>query len=339
MLVVAIHWVVGLFGLPLLVRQFWGSVALVLAVVAVTWLLGRLIDILAELTHRHLDRLNRPHSASMLSLLRRLGKLTALAAGALFLLYSAGVNITAALAGLGVGGIAVAFAAQKTLENLFGGITITSDEPVRVGDFCRFGDQSGTVEDIGLRSTRIRTLDRTVVSVPNGHLSSISLENFGVRDKIWFHPIIQLRYETSADQLRYVLTEIRHMLYAHPKIESQSARIRFVKFGTCSLDLEIFAYVLATEYGVFLEIQEDLLLRIMDIIEKSGTSFAFPSQTAYFTRDHGLDAEKTRAAIAQVHQWRAEKDLPFPNFPPERIARMADTIEYPPSDSALRDKG
>ena len=311
MLVVAIHSIVSLFGLPLLARQFWGSVALILAVVAVTWLLSRLIDVLEELTHRHLDRLHRPHSASALSLLRRLGKLTVMAVGLLFLLYAAGVNITAALAGLGVGGIAVALAAQKTLENLFGGITITSDQPVRVGDFCRFGDQSGTVEDIGLRSTRIRTLDRTLVSVPNGHLSSISLENFGVRDKIYFHPTMQLRYETSADQLRYVLAEIRQMLYAHPKVESASARIRFVKFGPCSLDLDIFAYVQTTDYAVFLEIQEDLLLRIMDIVEKSGTSFAFPSHTAYVTRDPGLDAEKTQAAIAQVHRWREEKDSPI----------------------------
>ena len=338
MLVVAIHGIVMLFGLPLLVRQFWSRVALALAVIGMTWLLSRLIDILAELTHRHLDRQSRPHNATTVGLLRRLGKVTVMVAGALVILYAAGVNITAALAGLGVGGIAVAFAAQKTLENLFGGITITSDQPVRVGDFCRFGDQVGTVEDIGLRSTRIRTPDRTLVSVPNGHLSSISLENFGVRDKIWFHPTIQLRYETSADQLRYVLAEIRQMLYAHPRVESQSARIRFVKFGACSLDLEVFAYVQATDYAVFLEVQEDLLLRIMDIVEASGTSFAFPSHTAYLTQDPGLDAEKTQSAIARVRQWRAEGEVPFPNFPPERIAQMTDTIPYPSPDSALRAK-
>ena len=338
MLVVAIHGIVMLFGLPLLLRQFWSRVALALAVIGMTWLLSRLIDILAELTHRHLDRQSRPHNATTVGLLRRLGKVTVMVAGALVILYAAGVNITAALAGLGVGGIAVAFAAQKTLENLFGGITITSDQPVRVGDFCRFGDQVGTVEDIGLRSTRIRTPDRTLVSVPNGHLSSISLENFGVRDKIWFHPTIQLRYETSADQLRYVLAEIRRMLYAHPRVESQSARIRFAKFGACSLDLEVFAYVQATDYAVFLEVQEDLLLRIMDIVETSGTSFAFPSHTAYVTQDPELDAEKTQSAIAQVRQWRAEGEVPFPNFPPERIAQLTDTIPYPSPDSALRAK-
>lgn len=337
-LVFALHWMVALFGLPLLVRQFWGRVALTLAVIGVTWLLSRVIDILAELTQRHLGRLNRPYSASTLGLLRRLGKVMVVVVGALVLLHAGGVNITAALAGLGVGGIAVAFAAQKTLENLFGGITLTSDQPIRVGDFCKFGDQTGTVEDIGLRSTRIRTPDRTLLSVPNGYLSSISVENFGVRDKIWFHPTIQLRYETSADQLRHVLAEVRRLLYAHPRVETKSARIRFVKLGASSLDLEIFAYVLATDYAVFLEIQEDLLLCIMDIVEKSGTSLAFPSHIAYVTQDRGLDTEKTQTAIARVRQWRAEKELPFPNFSPDRIAEMTDTLPYPPPDSAVRDK-
>lgn len=340
MLVLAIHSIVLLFGLPLLARQFWTAVvASSLFVVAATWLLMRLIDIVAELAHRHLFRLGRPDSATIVGLLRRLTKATVVLAGVLVLLYVAGFNITAALAGLGIGGIAVALAAQKTLENLFGGITITSDRPVRVGDFCRFGDQVGTVEDIGLRSTRIRTLDRTVVSVPNGQIASMSLENFGVRDKIWFHPTIQLRYETSADQLRYVLSELRRLLYAHPKVESQSARVRLVGFGSSSLNLEIFAYVQVSDYGVFLEIQEDLLLRIMEIVEQSGTNFAFPSHIAYVSRDPGLDAEKTQAAIAQVRQWRSRSEVPFPNFPPERIAQMVDTIEYPPPDSALRDKG
>jgi MscS family membrane protein len=272
-------------------------------------------------------------------LVQRLVTAIAILTGGLVFLYMLGFDLTAALAGLGVGGLAVAFAAQKTLENLFGGIMITSDQPIRVGDFCKFGDQQGTVEDIGLRSTRFRTLDRTVVSVPNGQLATMNLENFGLRDKFWFHPTIQLRYETSADQLRYVLAEIRHLLYAHPKVESQSARVRFVGLGMSSLTIEIFAYVYATDYAVFLEIQEDVLLRIVDIIEKSGTSFAFPSHTAYITRDRGLDEEKTRAAVAQVEEWRTQKELPFPNFAPERIVKIGDTIEYPPADSAVRDKG
>jgi MscS family membrane protein len=207
-----------------------------------------------------------------------------------------------------------------------------------VGDFCRAGDHLGTVENIGLRSTRIRTLKRTAVSIPNGQLAMMSLENFTVRDKIWFHHTLHLRYETTADQLRYILAEIRKMLYEHSKVESPSARTRFVRFGNSSLDLEVFAYVLETEYDPFLHIQEDLLLRIMDIVESSGSGFAFPSQTTYFAADGGLDAAKSQKAIETVRQWREQGNLPFPDFSPDTISEIDNKIEYPPLESALRDK-
>ena len=273
-----------------------------------------------------------------MQLLEKVSKVLAVTAGALVILHIAGINIAAAITGLGIGGIAIAFAAQKTLENLFGGVMIISDRPIRVGDFCRAGDTMGTVENIGLRSTRIRTLKRTVVSVPNGQLAVMNLENFAVRDKIWFHHHLSLRYETTADQLRYVLAEVRKMLYGHPKVESASARVRFVGFGTSFLNLEVFAYILETEYESFLQVQEDLLLRIMDIVEGSGSGFAFPSQTTYFARDKRLDPAKTGEAIAAVRQWREQGRLPFPDFSPETIAEIENKTEYPPPESALRNK-
>ena len=153
------------------------------------------------------------------------------------------------MAGLGVGGIAVALAAQKTVENFIGGITLYADQPVRVGEFCRFGGTVGTVEDVGLRSTRVRTLDRTIVTIPNSEFSNFQIENFARRDRIWYHPTLNVHYETTPDQIRYILVEARRMLYAHPKVDSASARIRFVGFGRASLDLEVFSYVTVTDYG------------------------------------------------------------------------------------------
>jgi MscS family membrane protein len=166
----------------------------------------------------------------------------------------------------------------------------------------------------------------------------MSLENFAMRDKIWFHHTLHLRYETTADQLRYILAEIRKMLYEHPKVETPLARARFVRLGNASLDVEVFAYVLETEYEPFLHIQEDLLLRIMDIVEVSGSAFAFPSQTTYLAGDVGLDPAKSQKAIETVHQWREQGKLPFPDFPAETISEMDGKIEYPSPDSALRDK-
>jgi MscS family membrane protein len=176
------------------------------------------------------------------------------------------------------------------------------------------------------------------VSVPNGQLAVMSLENFAMRDKIWFHHTLRLRYETTADQLRYILAGIRKMLYEHSKVESPSARIRLTGFGNSSLDLEVFAYVLETRYEPFLHVQEDLLLRIMDIIEGSGSGFAFPSQITYLAGDARLDAEKSQKAEKTVREWREQRKLPFPDFSPETILEMDSKIEYPPPDSALRDK-
>ena len=192
-----------------------------------------------------------------------------------------GVNPTAALAGLGVGGIGVALAAQKTLENVIGGISLIADQAVPVGDILKLGDISGTVEDVGLRSTRIRTLERTVVSMPNGQIASMSLETFSARDKFWFHPLVGLRYETTPAQLCSVITGIRKLLTGDCGVDSDSVRVRFVRFAAFSLDVDIFAYVFARDWSHFLEIQEELLLGIIDVVQQAGAEIAFPSQTMY----------------------------------------------------------
>ena len=158
-----------------------------------------------------------------------------------------GFNLSAPLAGLGIGGIAIAFAAQKTLENLFGGVSILGDEVIRIGDTCRFGDRVGTVADISLRSTRIRTPERTELSIPNGSLATMNVENLSRRDKILFNTKLGLRYETSPDQMRYVLVQVRRLLYEHPKVETEGARSRFVSFDTSALTMEIFCYILTRD--------------------------------------------------------------------------------------------
>jgi len=326
-------WVISLLSKSILASAFWAWGATTLTVIGATWLLLQFIDNFFELKERQSAGAS-PDKLSLLQLGKKLIKILAVMIGALFIFYIAGINLTAVIAGLGVGGIAVALAAQKTLENLLGGITVVSDQPIRVGDFCRAGEYQGTVLTVGLRSTRIRTLARTVVAIPNGQLATMSLENFSLRDKIWFRHTLCLRYETPTEQLRYILAEIREMLYGHPKVESSSARVRFIGFGKASLDLEVFAYVWETEYSIFLQIQEDLLLRIMDIVAGSGSGFAFPSQTTYLAKDPGMDAGKTQEAILKVRQWREKGELPFPDFSPETIAKIDNQLEYPPSDSA-----
>jgi MscS family membrane protein len=296
--------------LPLLYVQYYGRVVRILFVVALYWLISSITDEAVARVEVRLPAARQASTHSLLALGRRVWKVLVALILFLIVLKSFGFDVNSALAGIGIGGIALGLGAQKTLENLFGGVSVLSDGTIRVGDFCKVGDQVGTVEDIGLRATRIRTNARTVVSIPNGAVATSSLENFGGRDKILMNPVLSLRYETSADQLRYVITRIREMLFAHSRVESGTLRVRFVSLGKSSLDVEIFAYILTPVYPDFLSIQEDLLLRIMDIVEESGTGFAFPSQTTYLGRDPGLDSEKTQAALAAVQRWRQEKQIP-----------------------------
>ena len=270
-----------------------------------------IIELFGFIFNRLADRFRRndQHSAStvLLPVLRNVSTIIVITIAIIVLLDHIGFNVTTLLAGLGVGGIALALALQKSIENLIGTVTLYISKPVRVGDFCKFGEVLGTIEEIGLRSTRVRTLDHTVVSVPNAEFMNLHLNNFSKREKFWYHPRITLRYETTPDQIRYILSKIRKLLTSHPKVLSDPARVRFTNFGAYSLDLDIFAYIDATKYGEYLEISDDLNVQIMDIIAQAGSSFAFPSQTTYLESGQGLDEELTRSAEAQVREWREKK--------------------------------
>jgi len=161
----------------------------------------------------------------------------------------------------------------------------------------------------------------------------MKLTNLTKRDRMMLRTVIQLRYETTAEQLRYVLAKLRELLLAHPKVTPDPARARFIGFGAASLDVEIFAYVATSDWGEFLAIQEDICLRMMDIVAASGTSFAFPSQTLYLSRDQGLNSEKSKAAEAEVDTWRREKRLPFPEFDLDFRQTHRDSLDYPPEGS------
>ena len=282
-LVVAIRWLVSSLPLPLLVRQFWSNLATVLTVVGSVWLLYFLNAEAERYVKRRFPRANLAAAATLLRMIRRLTDLLAIFSGVLVLLRHYGIDPTPALAGLGVGGIAIALAAQKTLENVIAGASLIFDQAVRVGDFLKMGDVQGTVDHIGLRSTRLRTLDRTIVSVPNSQIANVSLETFSERDKFWFHPLVGLRYETTAQQLRAVVDGIRRLLDEHSSVEHESVRVRFLRLGAFSLDVDVFAYVFARDWSHFLEIQEQLLFAVTGIVEAAGTEIAFPSQTMYVT--------------------------------------------------------
>ena len=304
-----------------------------LVITAVAWLALRGIALTSTTIRERLERGGRVGASNLVPLGARAVKIAVLAIAALATLDTLGFDVTAVLAGLGVGGLAIALAAQKTVENVFGGVTILVDQPVRPGDFCRFGERMGTVEDIGIRSTRVRTLDRTLVTVPNAEFSALQIENFAARDRIRLITTLGLRYETTPDQLRYAIAGLRRVLRSHPRISREPQRVRLVAFGASSLDLEVLAYVETSDFDEFLGVREDVYLRFMDVVAASGTGFAFPSTTTYLASDSSLDSDKREAAEAAVSTWRSEGQLMFPEFSEEEVRSMEGTLDWPPRGS------
>ena len=244
-----------------------------------------------------------------------------------------GLPVLSVLAGLGIGGLAVALAIRPTLENLIGGVILYIDQPVRVGDFCSFGVHTGHVESIGMRSTQVRARDRTLITIPNASFADLEIINWAQCDRMLIDETIGLRYETTPDQLRHVLVKMREMFHAHPKIDNETVRIRFSGFGTSSLDIAIRVYALTREWNDFFAIKEDVLMRVNDIVSESGSGFAFPSQTLYMGQDHGVEKELGQAADEEVKSWRKHGKLPFPRLSGKRIEELRDTLDYPPKGS------
>lgn len=265
-------------GPSAILRDYLFKLLVLLFIIGIASIGMRIVDVISDTMTSRMNPRERAVSYSVFPLFVRVVKIIVLAIGILAVLSAWGYNTTTILAGLGVGGLAVALAAQKTIENLFGGVSVITDRPVLVGDFCKFGDQSGTVEDIGLRSTRIRTNDRTVVTVPNSVFSTMTLENYSKRDRMWFHPTLFLRRDNTAEKIRAIMDAIRAILEDHPMVDPTTVPLRFTKITKESFDIEIFAYVLTPSADEFVKVQTELLLKIVEAADKLEVEFAIPLQ-------------------------------------------------------------
>ncbi|MBK9033676.1 MAG: mechanosensitive ion channel family protein [Myxococcales bacterium] len=250
-------------------------------VVVLFWLLIRAIDVSQHVLAQRAWARDNASSRSLLSIGGRTVKALLIALAFLTVLATQGIPVTSLVAGLGIGGLAVALAAQKTVENLFGTYSIGLDQPFRVGDFVRIGERVGTIEEIGLRSTRLRTLDRTTVRIPNGQLADTPTESFTARDRIRLATNLGLVYETRADQLRAILADVEALLRAHPLIWPDAVVVRFSKLGTSSLDIEVMAWFETSDWSEFQVIRQEILLGFMEIVARHGSAFAFPTQTVH----------------------------------------------------------
>jgi MscS family membrane protein len=275
----------GYLGMPLLQRHYYVQATAVAVIIGANWIFWRILRWSLHRVRTRALATGRAGTASLILLGERIVKVLVVIMAGFSILGILGFNMSTALAGLGIGGIAIGFGAQQTIANLFGGVSVLGDEVIRVGDVCKFGDRTGVVEDIGLRSTRVRTEERTLLAIPNGTVATINVENLSRRDKILFKTILGFHLDTTADQLRELLAEIRRVLTGSPKVEESSVRVRLVELSSSALNVELLCYILTRDFNEFTEVRETLLLEIMRFVEESEASLASSSQTLYLSQD------------------------------------------------------
>jgi MscS family membrane protein len=268
---------------PLLYRAYYFRFLAALLAACFAWLVSRIID--RGFEHAVNRTRQRGGGESILVMMQRLTRIVMLIIAFLAAMALFGINVKTALAGIGIGGLAIALAAQKTLENILGGVSLLMDKAVHVGDFCNIGGRLGTVEDIGLRSLRLRTLDQNLLIVPNGALAQMQFENMKARPKLLIDQNFSLRIETTVEQLRSVLDRVQSMLDEHPSIELGTSRIRVNDFAGAAFDLELFAYGKTGDWMQFTAIRQDVILKVAEIVEAAGTRFAAPTRLTYLAED------------------------------------------------------
>jgi len=294
LLVATIFWFVAIYGMRITnevarAAAHWGLG--ILFCYAIIWALYRLTHVL----HLYLvDYANRPDNnfdPQLVNLITRTVKILVLVVGVLVALQNFGVQVSSVLAGLGIGGLAVAMAAKDTLSNFFGSITIMIDRPFRVGDYIKVKDQEGTVEEIGFRSTKIRTPYNSVVSVPSSELSLASVDNLGMRQFRRVRTTLGITYDSTPEQIVAFVEGIKRIIAANPKC-TPNYLVSFTEFNSSSLDVLVNFFLNVPDLASESEEKQKIYLEVMKLAQQVGVSFAFPSQSLYVEKLPEPKAEK-----------------------------------------------
>jgi MscS family membrane protein len=261
-----------------LTAEAWQRVSPI-AILITVWVVFACIHLMRDMYSSYLNDKGRSGAVVLLNPIGNAIKLLVAMSAVLIYLSQLGINITTVLAGLGVGGIAVALALQKPMEDVFGAITLYTQQPVKVGDFCRVGSETGTIEEIGLRATRIRTLTNTLIAVPNSQLAREPIDNISAREKIRYRSTLRLRYDTTPEQLQQILEGVRNLLSSHERVLQDNPRVRFTEIADDALLVEVYLYLATTVWAEYLELAEGLNIQILEIVARAGTSLALPGRT------------------------------------------------------------
>lgn len=258
-----------------------GRVFLFFLTVNVLWLLMRCVDAVGEQMAAVADGTESRMDDQLIPILRKLVKVILVAIGIIFYMQSNGYPVSGILAGMGIGGLAMALAAQDSIAGIFASVVIFLDKPFMVGDFVEVKGVVGTVEEIGIRSTRIRTVGKTLVTLPNKEIMDSNINNFSKRPMRRTETTVGVTYDTTPGQMRELLDRLRTMLTDDEMVDSESIFVHFAGFGDSSLDVELKYFICSADYRRWLDMREDINLRIMDVVYDLGLDFAFPSTTVY----------------------------------------------------------
>lgn len=326
---ICVYWI----GLPILYRMYYFRILMSLLAICMAWFIGAMLDankqrILAR------ARENKKQTISLVQLLHGIGKAILIVICALTILGILGFDTKTMVAGLGIGGLALAFGAQKTLENLISGITLVADNVFAVGDDCMIDGRAVTIQEIGLRSLIVNSREGTQMSFPNGMLAQVGIENLSRRNRFLLWTNLVVSYETSLTQLRCLIGRVRELLYSYARLEQQSARFRLTNMTSVGYEVELFAFVQSTDGAEMAAIREDIFFRIADIAEVEGAVWAIPSQLTLLSKKQPIDPMKEAEAKQIVQKWETENEYPFPDVSPQTLSKLRGTIAYPPERPA-----
>jgi MscS family membrane protein len=205
--------------------------------------------------------------------------------GALLIAQSLGADVKAFLAGLGIGGLAFALAAQDTIANIFGSVVVAMDQPFKLGEYVQIGDLAGTVEDIGLRSTKLRTAARTLIVVPNKTVAAAAITNYSRMPQRRVEQKLGLTYNTTPEQMEGILDDIRRILREDPDVHQDTVVVNFADYAESSLDIQVIYFAANPDWVRHMMVRERINLKIMRAVAARGLFFAFPTQTLHVDDD------------------------------------------------------
>ncbi|WP_457642065.1 mechanosensitive ion channel family protein [Persephonella sp.] len=256
-----------------------------LFIITVFWMIYNAVIIFQTNFYTFAEKFGKDLSKELGNFFIKSAKIFIFILGLVAVLQEWGIDVTAFIASLGLGGLAFALAAKDTVANLFGGLTILADKSLKIGDWIKVGSVEGIVEDLGIRTTKIRTFEKSLITVPNSYIANNPIENFSRRNNRRIKMTIGLVYDTPGDVVKKIVEDIRNMLHEHPRISKDLITLVFFdKFGDSSLDIFIYTFTDTANWTEYMAIKEDVNLKIIEIVEKNGSAFAYPSQSIYIEK-------------------------------------------------------